>query len=170
MHLKTQQAASVFSLFTLFVLGVAFANAQQLGAWSPQTSVAVRYVSVFPTSPGSHGVGARAELREPIVASPDGEKFFFVTRRGDLRSDSVVYELLTYRVADVRAWLARSRGRSAEPLLPWRMVSHRSTSSMKPAISDIRWDADGGSIIYWGLDDHETFQVRRLDMRSGKVE
>ncbi|HLA12251.1 MAG TPA: prolyl oligopeptidase family serine peptidase [Pyrinomonadaceae bacterium] len=143
-----------------------------LRTWTPQDSVGVRNIVLFPSSPLALGAGTPSEGREPIVWSPDGEVFFFMIRRGELGSDSNIYELQVFRSADVRAWLVEIGAKSARSLTPWRTVVQRTISSTSPAISGARWDLDSKSIVYWGLDnpDPETHQVLRLDLPSGKVD
>ncbi|HKZ01686.1 MAG TPA: hypothetical protein VJ180_05570, partial [Pyrinomonadaceae bacterium] len=136
----------------------------------PQDSIGVRYIVVSQGSPLYQGASIPAERREPIIPSPDGESFFFMMCHGELDSDSNICELRVYRVADVRAWLAKIGG-PHPPLMFWRNVVQRSYSSLKPPIFDARWDAESSSILYWGLDDddQETPQVRRLNLRTGEV-
>jgi len=138
----------------------------QLVPWTPEVSASRRHISLYQSSPDESVAASSTEAHEPFVVSPDGDYFFFVTRTGDLRSDTNIYELHVYRATDVLKWLASNQLRS--PPRPFRLVVRRSSSS-SPAISDARWGGNNRSIAFWGLDPGNVSQVFKFDLQTGQV-
>lgn len=100
-----------------------------MSPWQPETSSSYR---------------ALVDLGHPqaIHFSPDGGMFFFVMRRGDVSTDSSIFELRVYRAASV------SRGIASGHLLaaPSRSFEFKSDTNL-PAILYARWDTDSQGIV-----------------------
>src|SRR5688572_30249813 len=115
-----RRASSVlFCLVGSLSLAGPAVGAAQERPWAVEDSIAVRYVDDDAVAPGA-GTGA-------IAPAPDGRHFFFVTRRGDLSCDCVIYEMSIFAVTDLRkALVGKSRDEIQQPV---RKVTMRSMSS-----------------------------------------
>jgi hypothetical protein len=76
-----KQQLSGLLLSTLLVLALECA-AQSARSWTPMTSVEVRYIVEIQRSPFAWD--ASGSESHPVVASPDGRRLYFISRRGDL--------------------------------------------------------------------------------------
>ena len=145
------------ALHTFGASGPSEAASIGLRSWTPQTSIAVRYVS-----PGnanyffSHG-------NKAIIPSPDGRRFALRTHHGDLVDDANVYQLLVFCVSDVLRALEKPL--STGPA-PWRTVTMRHPLE---AIREVRWEGND-AILFLG---HTTVdapaQVYRLNLVRGDL-
>lgn len=79
--------------------------------------------------------------------SPDGTRFFVITRRGVLRSDETEATLWLFDRASVVRFL-RSSSEADRPLP--RALVRMATSSNEEPITRARWSADGRSIAFLG--------------------
>src|SRR6202011_4923022 len=80
---------------------------------------------------------AEFEVDTPsAVFAPDGRSFVVVTRRGNLRKDSNDYSLLQFR-RGLGGWI-----------LPPHVVVKMSSSSNSPGIDNVKWLADGKTLMF----------------------
>lgn len=132
-------------------------------AWAPEDSVALRHIVTHQFLPGYWWT----QPGEPVIASKDGQRFFFVTHHGDVSCDCNIYTLRVFEANDVLAALARESGKSLATPEPMRSVSLRSASN-EPAIGNARWD-ERGDITFIGVEDDGRQRVLRLDVESGRM-
>lgn len=140
-------------LSLLAVVGVAVAAgaaADSPRPWTVADSVAVRYVAPFYRSGKIH-------------VAPDGEHFAVVVLRGDLPSDTNVYELYVFSASDIDKAFASGAAPS-----PMHKLDFRSNTN-EPAISQLRWIDDGRAIAFLGAYVGREPQIHRLDIATGSL-
>jgi dipeptidyl aminopeptidase/acylaminoacyl peptidase len=93
-----------------------------------------------------------------VQFSPDGRKFAFVTQQGDLKNDTVVYQLLVFTTAEAFA--------AAQPEVAATLAS----SSNREGISQIRWLDDNDTIAFLGEEYQQTTQLYKVSIRTKKME
>jgi dipeptidyl aminopeptidase/acylaminoacyl peptidase len=127
-----------------------------LRRWAPSDSVAVRYFE-----------------SDTIDVSPDGTRFFFVSRQGDLLCDCNVFELSVFATEDVRRALAGMKSTKESPPHPIRRLIRRSPRHPGAyeglEIFAPSWERDGQSVSFQGVDEHGTPQIYLFNVRSGAV-
>jgi dipeptidyl aminopeptidase/acylaminoacyl peptidase len=103
---------------------------------------------------------------DALVASPDRKSFFTIIHRGEISTDSVVYEIDVYSVDQVRQAIIEHR----PPPVPVVKLIQRNQSSDDEtgAIWKARWSDDGQSIVYLARDDDGWFQAHRLSIGDGR--
>lgn len=130
-------------------------------AWTAHDSIAVRYIVVSGEYPGTLQDGTGKEL---IEWSPDGSRFFFVARRGEVDCDCNVYTLFVHATEDLKrvppAYSARA-SRTVE------LASSRSDPWYQGIVQP-RWESDD-SILLLGVRGSDPRQVYRLDLSSGAL-
>lgn len=137
------------------------AGAQGRRPWTAEDSVSVTNYVSSQENPGV--LDSRAG--SPVAPSPDGTRFFFVRRRGEVACDCVVYNLDIYAVASLTLGLGSATGGRPAPL---QSITMRSESS-EPAISYASWADDDPAVVFVGMDDENRRQVFRLDVVSGAL-
>lgn len=99
--------------------------------------------------------GAEFFVDDPIVLpSPNRKQFAVLSRRGDTKSNSNVYSLLLYEVADLL--------RSPRPSI---LVRFASTTNSE-AISDVRWMGDNETLLFIGARGNGKRQVYSVNART----
>lgn len=89
--------------------------------------------------------------------SPDGTRFVFLVKKGNLEQNTNEYSLLLYNADEV-----------FDSPSPRRLVSFASSSN-REAINDITWLADNRTILFLGEQPGETTQLYSVDCISGKI-
>lgn len=92
----------------------------------------------------------------PALWSPDGESIAVITRRGNLKQNSIDYSLLLFRRDELF--------RSPSPHVLLKMTS----SSSRPAIENLRW-TDNQSLVFLGEKQRETHRIYRFDVKTSKL-
>jgi dipeptidyl aminopeptidase/acylaminoacyl peptidase len=161
-------------LLTVGTHASSLADSPNLRPWTPTDSVAVTYYSPNPESPADLVLAPRQrkQIRESGVApevteSPDKAMFFVIRHRGDLQTDSNVYELLVFEFAALKRALQRS-GASAPK--PFRNLRLRSSSSEFAAIEKARWTSDSREIAFLGAAADGSMQVFRFHVKDDRLE
>lgn len=93
-----------------------------------------------------------------VQFSPDGSKFAFVTQRGDLKADTVVFQLLVFKTAEAFA--------SPRP----EVVATFASSSNREGIRQVQWLPDNETIVFLGEQPEETPQLYKVSIRTKKLE
>lgn len=137
-------------------------------SWEIRDSVSVRY---FVRSTSYHGVSSMNYGSDPVVASPDGEHFFFVTRHGDLQSDSSIYEMQIFAARDIRESLAADPSESRTNLEPLQKLTFRTQRSDRPGvgISQASW-ADNRTVLFAGVQGQERRKPYQFNIQSRTLE
>ena len=86
--------------------------------------------------------------------SPDGTKFVVVLRKGDIRSNTNEYSMLLWNTDEVFKSLAP------------RVLLRMSSSSNRPAISEVAWLEDNKSLMFLGEKPGESQQLYRFNTRT----
>jgi len=90
--------------------------------------------------------------------SPDGGKFAFLTQKGDLKREVVTYSIWLFETATaIKASKAQ-------------LIAELSSSSNRPAISQLKWLPDNNTLVFLGEGPGETTQIYKLDCTSKKLE
>lgn len=97
-----------------------------------------------------------------LKISPDGARFFIVTRTGNVAGNYNEYGLMVFRVAEVRDFLDHD-GRRPEGTVVARF---RSTSN-RPGIESARWLEDSRTIAFLGENPGDNSQVYLVDAETG---
>src|SRR6185437_4011019 len=90
--------------------------------------------------------------------SPDGSKFAFVTKKGNLQDDTVEYSLLVFRSDDV---FTRPHA---------ELVATLASSSNREGITQLSWLPDGDSLVFIGEHPDEQPQLYRVRCSTREVE
>lgn len=90
--------------------------------------------------------------------SPDGTKFAFVTKKGDLKNDTVEYSLLVFKSDEV---FSRPHA---------ELVAKLASSSNREAITQLAWLPDNNSLVFIGEQPHEQPQLYRVKYSTRKME
>lgn len=132
--------------------------------WNEKDSVSLRYFADGNTANESVSPGRE----RPIVPSPDGSRFLFITRRGDLFSDRNVYELHIFSVQHVLEQLSTD-GRQVPKALRTLQLSSSNNAS---AIREPRWVDGEAAIVFKGTVDDALgapIALYRFDVDSGRL-
>lgn len=106
-------------------------------------------------------IGDRSIVRrgdKVVQFSPDGSKFAFVTQRGDLKTDTVEFRLLVFRVADAFT--------SSRP----KVVAILASSSNREGIHQLQWLSDNETLVFLGEHPGETSQLYKVNSRTKQLE
>lgn len=90
--------------------------------------------------------------------SPDGSKFAFVTKKGNLKNDTVEYSLLVFRSDEV---FTRPHA---------ELVARLASSSNREAIAQLAWLPDNDSLVFIGEQPDEQPQLYRVSCSTRKLE
>lgn len=121
--------------------------------WTAQTSVEMTYF------------GEVGEDRPVAVPSPDKNWIYYLSRRGDVASDTNVFELRFVDVTTLRKLLAEGRAARDGDFITLRLAS----ASPQPAIGSIRWNPDSASVTFAGTIGAGSKQVYRYDLRTRRL-
>lgn len=94
--------------------------------------------------------------REPIALSPNGQRYFVTTRKGNIVENTNDYSLLIFNTADA---LQPSHERKTLSL---------SSSSNRPAIERAKW-VDDGTVAFLGESQGELHQLYMADIATGHI-
>lgn len=94
---------------------------------------------------------------KPVQFSPDGSKFAFMTQKGDLKKDVVIYSVWLYDTASALS--------SPKP----RLIATLESSSNRPAITQIKWLSDNQTLVFLGEGPGEMPQIYKVKL-GGKLE
>ena len=103
-----------------------------------------------------------------ITPSMDGKQFFFITMRGDLDNDLMLYELQVYGAADVSRAL-RTNGVAPAPVATHSVKTRIPEGVETIGIRNPKWTHDGGAIYFIEIDANARSVLKRLDVASGAV-
>ncbi len=90
--------------------------------------------------------------------SPDGRHFVVVLRKGNLEQNGNEYDMLLYRTNE-----------ALHSPLPRLLVAFLSTSN-RPAITQVMWLADNGTILFLGERAGERAQLYSVECSSGRLQ
>jgi hypothetical protein len=93
-----------------------------------------------------------------VLFAPDGQSFAVITRRGNLVTDCNDYSLLYFRKASPGGWI-----------LPPQQVVKMSSSSNSPGIDNVKWLADGKTLMFIGARGDEKSQIFSVDISTGEL-
>ncbi len=141
-------------------IGVAMNAHAEQRPWSVHDSIEMTYFSSSGSEFSFPGI-----LAARPVASPDRERFFVITQRGELSSDSMVYDIRVYRVADVEAALET---KSAAPK-PVGVQTIRSRFSQTRGLREVRWSSDSTALTYLEAAGDQNHQVKRWNLQTSQV-
>jgi hypothetical protein len=99
--------------------------------------------------------------------SPDGRRFFLLTRRGNLSERVNEYRLYLYEVHEVVAFL---NAHSSLELPRARVLLQLEASGTEPAIGAVAWTSDGKWLTFIGRGKQNLAQVFRIDVQTGARE
>jgi dipeptidyl aminopeptidase/acylaminoacyl peptidase len=143
-------------------------HSRELRPWTIADSISVRYV-VDTKEQGQYGPrGPHGD--NLVVPSPDGKHFFFVTKRGDIATDSNVEEMSVFSTKDVLRELMQPRRKARSHVRPAQTATMRSArSDAVHAINDARWNGLG-SIMFIGVEGAGPRRVYGLDVHTGTLQ
>lgn len=98
-----------------------------------------------------------------VKRSPDGKRFFVVTRNGNLKTGANEYSLLVYDMEAVR------RSISDKSLPKPIQLAHFATTSNLPGIGRAKWLLDSRTIAFAGQNPGEQSQVYTVDVVTRKL-
>lgn len=133
--------------------------------WTVEDSVALTYFVANQNLPGYWGI------ESPVVASPDGNYFFVVRRRGDLARDCHQHQLDVYSIERLRRSLRNRESESHDEMAPLRSITlcSSSSSAARQAITDARWAADESAVLFAGVEGGGIRHAYALDIRTGTL-
>lgn len=109
-------------------------------------------------------VNSARSLAGGFKQSPDGRRFFVVTRQGNLETGQNDYVLHLYDAQSVRRSMTQSELPRATAL------AHFSSSSNRPAIARARWLSDSRTIALVAENPGEAAQVYSIDSQTGRIQ
>jgi hypothetical protein len=137
--------------------------------WTVQDSVAVRYfVTNWFVPPGWRQPPSPAD--RPIILSPDGEHFFSLSYRGELKTDRVLYELSIFSVRDVRTALGQGK-KNVDPKHRISLGSAHSDGSdpfATAAIAHPYWEGSK-AVVFVGLEGPGPHRLYRFSLQKGEL-
>jgi hypothetical protein len=134
--------------------------------WSPAISAEMTYYVHDMSHPDVWPI--RGQDRHYVVTAPDGKKMFYVTRRGDLSSDSTIYTVHVVDIASAQKGVLTSRNLALTGATC--AADFSTTSSALPAIREIRWDENSEAILAIRQLSDETAEIERIDAYSCRHE
>jgi len=141
MFLKTRNCATLLFL-SLYLVAAVFSQRRPV---------------TIADSIGSSAFGAPLDeaLGNPLVInSPNHDKFVVITRKGVIASNTNRYMLTLFRT-----------GAGLDGMHPIHLF-HMDSSSLYPAIDQVRWSVDGSKLIFIGEKPHQVRQVYSFALRS----
>lgn len=138
------------------------ATESALNEWTPETSVAVRYFSQTVSRPASW---PGPQDGSEIHYAPDGQRFFVISHKGDLKADAVDYRLDVFDVDAVRKALATGVKYRA----PRYTVTFSSLTN-EPGVRDVEWTSDSQALFMLGATKDLNMQLYRLDIHTGTLQ
>ena len=93
-----------------------------------------------------------------VQFSPDGSRFAFVVKKGNLENDTVEFRLLVFKTAEVFT--------SPHP----EVVATLASSSNREAISHVTWLQDNDTLVFLGEQPGETPQLYRVSCATRRLE
>ena len=107
-----------------------------------------------------------------VKRSPDGNYFFIVTEQGNLRTDTLQYELLLFDVEEVLLFVSSdSRDGTLSPrvLVSFESTPFGSSARRSGGIGQARWLPDSKRIAFVGERIGVPAQVYTVDIQSGEL-
>jgi hypothetical protein len=92
-----------------------------------------------------------------LAFSPDRTKFVVVVKKGNIEKNTNQYSLLLFRMSELVP---------ARPPIPLAVLS---SSSNRPAISQVRWLADSNTILFLGENPQESTQLYSVQCNSRRL-
>lgn len=132
--------------------------------WTVRDSIEMSYFVAAKREAGVYSI-----INAQVVPSPDGRRFFVISKSGDLTADANVYQIKVYDVAAVREALARRASIAPPPMRTQTIRSRASTSTLEPGLYDVRWTEDSAALSYIAAEGNEHAQVRRWDLATDRV-
>jgi len=141
--------------------------------WTIENSIGVRYFALYDSAVGSPPGWIRAPSagKSPVVVSPDGRYFFFVTLRGNLETDEIEYEMSVYSVAALERSLRESRAHRGKVVLPAHVLKFSSGYADdfdSAGIGEARWNTST-SIVFVGSKGRSGHRLYVFDASTGTL-
>jgi dipeptidyl aminopeptidase/acylaminoacyl peptidase len=99
-----------------------------------------------------------AKTGNVVQFSPDRKKFAFVVQKGNLSKDTVDYSIIIFRTADA---FTAPHG---------QVVATLSSSSNRPAISQVTWLGDDDTLVFLGEEPGETPQLYKVSCATKRLQ
>ncbi len=158
--MKNKRLALTLATGWMVTVGTAVVAHAEQRPWSVRDSIEMTYFASADSEFSFPGIIAARP-----VASPDRERFFVITQRGELSSDTMVYEIQVYQVADIEAALD---AKSAAPK-PVGVQTIRSRFSQARGLREVRWTADSSALTYLEAAGNQNHQVKLWDLETSQV-
>lgn len=152
-------SAGLADLCLLVLLGLAFFSGSAAGnAVTVRDSIEMTVLTDPEPYMSRFGGGA-------FKRSPDGEKFFIVTRQGDIDGNYNEYRLIVFDMSEIKGHIdAEEVGRPAGELV----ARFRSTSN-RPAITGAHWMEDSRTIAFIGENPEEPPQAYTVHSNGDRL-
>lgn len=144
----------------LFVTSAQFVNADEVGKQASKSRRPVTVadtISMTQTGDQSY-LDSFAKAGNVAYFSPDGRRFAFITKKGNLENDTVEYALLVFQSQEV------FNSPRAE------LVAKLASSSNRAAITQLSWLPDNDRLMFIGENPGENPQLYRVSQTTRKLE
>jgi hypothetical protein len=162
-HYKMLRIAGMWwSVLYAFGLGWA-ANIAHAQSWTSRDSVELRYVE-RPSTPWA------LTGESPLVWSPSGKQFFFVTRHGDMECDCNVFELRVFSTKNLHNQLRTHSAEVAQADASTVIKSRGDLMSSVPGLVGARWLPGEAEIAFVASVGPSSPQVYRFRVSDSSVQ